>query len=72
MDNASNNGAFIQLLDKNYLLSPESHIRCFAHILNLAAQEAISEIRTLIDNLRVNIKIIRTSPRILEQLKKKL
>ena len=70
-DNASNNDVFIQeLLDKNYLLSPESHIRCFAHVLNLVAQEITSEIRTSIDNLREIIKIIRTSPRILEQFKK--
>lgn len=41
-DNASNNDAFVQtLLDDGYLGSAECHIRCFSHVLNLAAQGAL-------------------------------
>jgi hypothetical protein len=45
VDNASNNDTFISSLVRTGVLSnKEAHIRCFAHVLNLAAQDALKEI----------------------------
>lgn len=63
-DNATNNDTFVQdLLDRGYLSSIEAHQRCFAHVLNLSAQDALKEIKTSIDDLRLLIKAIRVSPK---------
>ena len=62
-DNASNNETFIQdLLDNEYIKDKECHIRCFAHVLNLAAQDSLKEIKTSIDVLRDGVKLLRVSP----------
>ena len=44
-------------------------MRCFAHMLNLAAQEGIRQIATTVDALREGIKLLRTSPRTMNHLK---
>ena len=67
-DNASNNDTFIQdLLDTGYLKDREGHIRCFGHVLNLAAQDALREIQTSIDSLREGIKSLSLSPLKMEE-----
>jgi len=61
-DNASNNEAAIDILIKQRILrNPEGHIRCFAHVLNLAAESAIKPLNTQIAKLRRIIKFIRGS-----------
>lgn len=61
-DNAANNDVFIQhLLDNNYLKTPESHMRCIAHIIHLAAQDALNELQTAVESLREAIKLIKCS-----------
>jgi hypothetical protein len=68
VDNASNNNTMIEELIKvGYIQSPEHHIRCFAHILNLAAQDLLAYIADLVKQLRINNKFIRKSPQRLEQ-----
>ena len=60
VDNASNNNTMIEELIKvGYIQSPEHHIRCFAHILNLAAQDLLAYIADLVKQLRINNKFIR-------------
>ena len=62
-DNATNNDVLIrELLVHSYLDSAESHHRCFAHVLNLSAQMALNEIKTSIEDIRLLVKIIRSSP----------
>lgn len=62
-DNASNNDTFIQdLLDNGYIKDKECHIRCFAHVLNLSAQDSLKEIKTSIEGLRNGVKLLRVSP----------
>lgn len=69
-DNASNNDTFIDdLLQRGYLADPEAHMRCFAHVMNLAAQDALKEIKTSVDNIRYGVKTIRISPRKIAKLK---
>ena len=68
LDNASNNNNMIQkLLQEEFLDDPEHHLRCFAHVLNLTAQELIKYIGHLIKQLRTNCKFIRLSPQRLYQ-----
>jgi hypothetical protein len=66
VDNASNNDTMVEnLIQKGYLESGEHHIRCFAHILNLCAQDLLKLISSLITQLRTNNKFIRgSSPRL--------
>jgi len=55
-DNASNNVTFVQrLLEDGYIKSPEHHIRCFGHVINLAAQAAFEELRVSFSALRSNL-----------------
>jgi hypothetical protein len=59
-DNASNNDTFIRyLLDVDVIADKECHIRCFAHVLNLAAEAALAEIKPEIENLRTLIKAVK-------------
>ncbi|OAJ41345.1 hypothetical protein BDEG_24966 [Batrachochytrium dendrobatidis JEL423] len=68
-DNASNNEVFIQeLINSGYLESPECHHRCFAHVLDLAAQDAHQEIKTSIETLREGIKLLQYNGRILKPI----
>jgi hypothetical protein len=69
LDNASSNAAFIdELLRANpafdFIKSDEKpliHIRCFAHILNLIAEDGLKVMRSSIEGLRNAIKKIRNS-----------
>lgn len=55
-DNATNNDVFITiLLRKGYLESPEHHIRCFGHVINLAAQDSFKEMDNVFNVLRGNL-----------------
>ena len=59
-DNATNNDTFIQrLLDDGYLKSPEHHIRCFGHVINLAAQAAFEELKDSFSALRTNLSKVK-------------
>lgn len=62
VDNASNNDTMMKtLITKGYLRNGEHHIRCFAHILNLTAQDLLGFISEIIKQIRVNNKFIRGS-----------
>jgi len=64
LDNASNNDCFIEKLSSDSETSFKSfhHIRCFAHVLNLAAQAALVVLKDDLIKLRNAIKKIRSSP----------
>ena len=64
LDNASNNDTFIRALDLDKENSFQSfhHIRCFAHVLNLGAQDALAVIEVELKVVRKIIKKIRSSP----------
>ena len=65
MDNASNNNAFIDEALKNHLLrSPECHIRCFAHILNLAATEVLKDVDDSLSKLRAFVTHVQNSDQV--------
>ena len=69
VDNCSNNSTMMNtLIEKGYIESAEYHIKCFAHILNLAAQDLLGFISNLLNQLRNNNKFIRNSPLRLQQL----
>ena len=69
-DNATNNDVMIaDLIEKGYLPNKESHQRCFAHVLNLAAENALKEIKSPLEKLRKIIKTIRASPQRHEKFK---
>jgi hypothetical protein len=69
-DNATNNDVMIaDLIAKGYLPHGEAHQRCFAHVLNLAAEEALKEIKSPLEKLRKVIKTIRSSPQRLTKFK---
>ncbi|CAB4443314.1 unnamed protein product [Rhizophagus irregularis] len=79
-DNASNNVTFLQAvedeLSKKFIDfdSKDKHVRCLAHVMNLAAQQALSTLKATEDNepsnensgliykLRTLIKKIKASP----------
>jgi hypothetical protein len=59
-DNASNNDVMIEkLISEGFLANGEHQIRCFAHVLNLTAQELLKFIDYLVEQIRVNAKFIR-------------
>lgn len=64
LDNAYNNDTFIRALDLDKENSFQSfhHIRCFAHVLNLGAQDALAVIKVELKVVRKIIKKIRNSP----------
>ena len=63
MDNASNNDKLVgELIKKGIIRDAEHHIRCFAHIVNLAAQDCIYEFEDKLKNLRGLVTAIRYSP----------
>ena len=51
LDNATNNNTFIQLLSnwsisKSLFFSKDFHFRCFAHVINLGVQAALTCLNT--------------------------
>jgi len=59
LDNASNNATFIQSLStwsigKSLSFNEDFHFRCFAHIINLGVQEAL----TCLDNEISKVKFV--------------
>ena len=52
------------------LPSGESHIRCFSHILNLAAKDFLKPIDGVVKQVRLYCKFIRGSPQRLESLER--
>jgi len=69
LDNASNNDSFINLdLDNSF--QKYHHIRCFAHVLNLGAQAALTVISPDLEKLRIGIRKIRCRPQSFQKFKK--
>jgi len=72
VDNASNNDKLVDdLIKKGIIRDAEHHIRCFSHIVNLAAQACIYEFADKLMNLRAIVTAIRYSPLKLERFKEK-
>lgn len=62
LDNASNNDKFMEIaIEKGLIAGPERHIRCFAHIINLAAQDVLKEIEGSLSTLKAWILHVRLS-----------
>ena len=62
VDNASNIDVLLStLIREGYLKNAENHIRCFAHVLNLAAQDPLKMIEKIIFQIRSHIEFIRKS-----------
>ncbi|MBW0576590.1 hypothetical protein O181_116305 [Austropuccinia psidii MF-1] len=62
LNNASSNTKFMDLAVKNHFLKGfDSHIQCFAHILNLAAKDSLKELDGSIDKLKKMVHLIRQS-----------
>jgi hypothetical protein len=69
LDNASNNDTFISdLVEKGCLYDNQCQIRCFAHVLNLAAKDSLGEFSDKIGPLRSAVKATRYSTKKLERL----
>jgi len=64
VDNASNNNAMMRAAesDVSNTFSTFAHIRCFAHVVNLRAKDALAVISDDLENLRTIIRNIRASP----------
>jgi hypothetical protein len=64
LDSAANNDLMLDYIDKDdsNSFSSFAHIRCFAHVVNLGAQDALRVIKDDLEALRVVIKSIRASP----------
>lgn len=88
-DNASNNNTFIRIMADHFKVmktdfNPENqHVRCLAHVLNLAVQDMLESLKTgidiaevggekslnaLIPKLRKVVAMIRSSPQRREKL----
>lgn len=59
LDNASNNGAFIRLLT-NWAIEKripfdkdDNHFRCFAHVINLSVQAALTQLESEISQVKL-------------------
>jgi hypothetical protein len=63
LDNASSNGAFIKELveDPEINFEAQRHIRCFAHVINLACQESLKLLEEQLDAVRQVVKYIHSS-----------
>lgn len=74
LDNAANNGTFVRELEKRlkneHIQWNSEHLRfrCLNHILNLAVQAALEEIRDYVSKIRELNSAIRTSPQRFELL----
>nr|GMD19267.1 zinc finger BED domain-containing protein RICESLEEPER 2-like [Ipomoea batatas] len=69
VDNASYNDATVRLLHDSLSFHTNLpldgklfHIRCCAHILNILVQDGLSEIKSIIGNVRDSVKYISASP----------
>ena len=71
LDNASNNDSFIEELSIGSGTCFESfhHIRCFAHVLNLGVQAALTVLKDELASLRLVIKKVRSSPQSFQKFK---
>jgi uncharacterized C2H2 Zn-finger protein len=70
LDNAYNNDTFISaLMERDPSFDKEHHIRCFGHILNLCAQDALALVKDELSGIRDYIKAIIHRPKRLQQLK---
>ncbi|KAM4103132.1 hypothetical protein ACJW30_06G056300 [Castanea mollissima] len=66
LDNANNNDAIVKFLKdaikrKLMLGGKIFHVRCCAHIINLLLQDGLSEIETVIENVRESVKYLIAS-----------
>jgi hypothetical protein len=69
LDNAYNNDNFISaLMERDPSFDREHHIRCFGHILNLSAQDALGLVEIELSGIRDYIKAIIHRPKRLDQL----
>jgi hypothetical protein len=69
LDNAYNNDAFISaLMERDPSFDREHHIRCFGHVLNLSAQDALGLMEEELSAIRDYIKAIIHRPKRLQQL----
>lgn len=69
--NASNNDTFVDCIVDKKLMNSNQHINCFAHVLDLAAQDYIAEIAPLelMSKIRTVVKWFTTqSPQRMERL----
>nr|GLL16340.1 zinc finger BED domain-containing protein RICESLEEPER 2-like [Ipomoea trifida] len=69
VDNASYNDLALRLLNDSLsfhttlpLDGKLFHVRCCAHILNILVQDGLSEIKSIIENVRDSVKYISASP----------
>ncbi|XP_019167734.1 PREDICTED: zinc finger BED domain-containing protein RICESLEEPER 2-like isoform X1 [Ipomoea nil] len=69
VDNASYNDSAVRLLHDSLsfhttlpLEGKLFHVRCCAHILNILVQDGLSEIKSIIENVRDSVKYISASP----------
>ena len=70
LDNAYNNDTYISaLMERDPSFDKEHHIRCFGHILNLCAQDALELVKDELSGIRDYIKAIILRPKRLQQLK---
>jgi hypothetical protein len=70
LDNAYNNDTFISaLIERDPTFEREHHVRCFGHILNLSAQDALGLVEEELSGIRDYIKAIIHRPKRLQQLK---
>ncbi|KAG9442259.1 hypothetical protein H6P81_018113 [Aristolochia fimbriata] len=82
VDNAAYSDVCVRVLKENFLRNRRLlcggklfHVRCCAHILNLLVQDGLSEIKSIIENVRESVKFInqkegrlRTFSEIVQQL----
>lgn len=70
LDNATNNDSFIdELMKRDPTFTAEHHVRCFGHILNLSAKDALAVVEEELSGIRNYLKVIMGSPKRLQQLK---
>jgi hypothetical protein len=69
LDNASNNDSFIEeLMKRKPSFTADHHVRCFGHILNLAAKDALAVVEEELSGIRNYLKKIVGSPKLIQQL----
>ena len=69
LDNAYNNDTFLSaLMERDPTFDKEHHIRCFGHVLNLCAQDALKMVESELSCVRNYLKAIVHKPKRLMQL----